>query len=168
MLHTLVQPLVQPSLSRSPAKLWIGLFALLSTLGLPLGAAASTGTAEIASEQPFGATIDVRVVEVEAVVTGKNGERLQGLDAADFRLLVDGREVPVRFFDEVRGTTAGTISGGGLSESLSGVQRNYLVFVDDTFTQRGRRQRLLNQLIDQARTLGPDERMAVVASLVSG
>lgn len=170
MLHTLVQPLVQPSLSRSPAKLRIGLFALLLTLGLPLGAAVSTGTTEIASEQPFGATIDVRVVEVEAVVTGKNGERLQGLDASDFRLLVDGREVPVRFFDEVRGvagqtgrlTVAGTISGGGLSESLSGVQRNYLVFIDDTFTQRGRRQRLLNQLIDQARTLGPDERMAVV------
>src|SRR3954471_13683568 len=45
--------------------------------------------------QTFGESIDVRVVNVEAVVVDKKGERVRGLSAADFRLLVDGREVPI-------------------------------------------------------------------------
>ena len=49
----------------------------------------------------IGATIDVRVVNVEAVVTAASGQRVPGLSAADFRLLVDGREVPVEYFAEI-------------------------------------------------------------------
>ncbi|HWN42944.1 MAG TPA: hypothetical protein VNW71_12040, partial [Thermoanaerobaculia bacterium] len=42
----------------------------------------------------IGETIDVRVVNVEVVATS-NGELVRGLTAADFRLLIDGKEVPI-------------------------------------------------------------------------
>jgi hypothetical protein len=49
----------------------------------------------------FDEAIDVRVVNVEAVVTGKDGKRVPGLTAKDFRLIVDGKPVPVEYFTEV-------------------------------------------------------------------
>src|SRR5258706_13717148 len=52
--------------------------------------------------QIMGETIDVRVVNVEAVVTGRSGQQVRGLAAGDFRLLVDGKEVPVEYFAEVK------------------------------------------------------------------
>src|SRR3954466_6258367 len=51
--------------------------------------------------KPFGESIDVRVVNVEAVVTDHKGGRVPGLNAADFRLMVDGHEVPIDYFTEV-------------------------------------------------------------------
>ena len=54
----------------------------------------------------FGESIDVRVVNVEAVVTDKSGTRVFGLTPDDFRLLVDGEEVPIEFFTEFRGGEA--------------------------------------------------------------
>ena len=54
----------------------------------------------------FGESIDVRVVNVEAVVTNRKGARIPGLTAADFRLLVDGREVSIDYFTEVAGGQA--------------------------------------------------------------
>ena len=49
----------------------------------------------------FGESIDVRVVNVEAVVTDRDGNRVTGLKPGDFRLRVDGKEVPVEYFSEV-------------------------------------------------------------------
>jgi len=145
---------------------WTLWLSLLLTLALAIPALASTGTpspssAVEAASPPFGDVIDVRVVEVEAVVTAKNGERLHGLDASAFRLLVDGREVPIRYFEEVAGTVPVELAGGEIGSGRQ-AHRNYLVFVDDTFTQRGRRQRLLQNLEDEVRALRPGERMAVV------
>jgi VWFA-related protein len=123
------------------------------------------------ARQPFSDVIDVRVVEVEAVVTGRDGSRIPGLRASDFRLLVDGQEVPIGYFEEVRldlpepsratgrsfSRTRSTVTGDGSTPRV-----NYLVFIDDYFTHRGRRNRLLQNLVDDVRGLGPGERMAVV------
>src|SRR5690349_14495023 len=54
----------------------------------------------------FGERIDVRVVNVEVVVTDKSGNRVTGLPASEFRLKVDGKEVPIEYFSEVRGGDA--------------------------------------------------------------
>ena len=51
----------------------------------------------------FGETIDVRVVNVEVVVTDRDGNRVTGLKPGDFRLKVDGKEVPVTYFSEIAG-----------------------------------------------------------------
>src|SRR5215212_6056631 len=51
----------------------------------------------------FGEVLDVRVVNVEVVVTDKQGERVRGLGSKDFRLEVDGKEVPIDYFSEIVG-----------------------------------------------------------------
>ncbi|HEX6862889.1 MAG TPA: hypothetical protein VF414_08745, partial [Thermoanaerobaculia bacterium] len=68
---------------------------LLAAFLIPLAVPAQT------REETFGESIDVRVVNVEAVVTDRRGNRVTGLTAGDFRLLVDGVEVPVDYFTEV-------------------------------------------------------------------
>src|SRR5687768_12608759 len=59
----------------------------------------------------IGETIDVRVVNVEVVATS-GGELVRGLTAADFRLLIDGKEVPIEFFTEVAEGTAAPSAAG--------------------------------------------------------
>lgn len=150
---------------------------LVGSLGLltPLAAQPNPAQGETprggSAGEPFTDVIDVRVVEVEAVVTGRDGSRIPGLEPSDFRLLVDGREVPVEYFEEVRldlperPAGPGRVSsrprladdGGGAAPRL-----NYLVFIDDSFTHRGRRKRLLENLVEDVRGLVPGERMAVV------
>jgi hypothetical protein len=46
------------------------------------------------------------VVNLEVVVTDRDGLPVTGLTAGDFRLLVDGGETPIRYFTEVRGGDA--------------------------------------------------------------
>jgi VWFA-related protein len=125
-------------------------------------------------EQPkpspaFGDSIDVRVVNVEAVVTGRRGERVQGLPASDFRLLVDGREVPITYFTEVVEGEMATppIEPGSLAPATEWapggkVGTSYLVFVDESFGIKAQRDVVLRRLAADLR-LGAEDRMAVVA-----
>ncbi|HEX3126096.1 MAG TPA: VWA domain-containing protein [Thermoanaerobaculia bacterium] len=126
------------------------------------------------SESAFGETIDVRVVNVEVVVTDKQGNRVTGLGPGDFRLRVDGKEVPVQYFTEVRGGQAVALeeAGSGQSSAVAGlpalapgspVGTSYLVFIDDYFSIAARRDEVLRSLMDSLGHLGPEDRMAVVA-----
>ncbi len=136
--------------------------AVVATLLLPLPGLAQD------SASTFGETIDVRVVNVEAVVTDRAGTRVFGLTPDDFQLLVDGREVPIDFFTEFRGGEALRDVGASPWEvaPISDVQAegtSYLVFVDDFFTIRVDRNRVLRALGDELAFLGPEDRMAIVA-----
>ena len=110
----------------------------------------------------IGETIDVRVVNVEAVVTAASGQRVPGLSAADFRLLVDGREVPVGYFAEV---ADGRSVKADKAPVVAGeeVGRNYLIYVDDAFSLANRRNEILEKLERDLRLLGPADRMAILA-----
>ncbi|HYG65422.1 MAG TPA: VWA domain-containing protein [Thermoanaerobaculia bacterium] len=149
-------------------------FALLA--GLP--AAAQSPQPAQAPQPPFGEEIDVRVVNVEAVVTDRQGNRVPGLQPGDFRLLVDGKEVPIEYFTEVRGGQAVTPEAPGAAgnegrtpvvpglASLapgSPVGTSYLLFIDDYFSLAPRRNEVLRALQDDLGRLGPEDRMAVVA-----
>lgn len=133
-----------------------------------------------APEEPasiFGEQIDVRVVNVEAVVTDRQGNRVTGLGPGDFRLRVDGKDVPIEYFTEVRGgqaiaATPADTAGSGQSTAVQGlpalapgtaVGTSYLVFIDDYFAIGARRNEVLRELMDDLGRLGPDDRMAVVA-----
>jgi len=117
----------------------------------------------------FGESIDVRVVNVEAVVTDAKGERVRGLSAADFRLLVDGREVPVEFFTEIQEGKAAAVketpAGGPQAPVAAGeeVGRSYLIYVDDSFSLEGARNEALEKLQRDLALLAPADRMAVLA-----
>ena len=76
-------------------------FLALATV-LACGGASGLGADEPPARVEVGESIDVRVVNVEAVVTDRRGHPVRGLAAADFQLLVDGREVPIDYFTEIR------------------------------------------------------------------
>src|SRR4051812_17981889 len=72
--------------------------------GIAIGAQQPSPATAPAAE--FGASIDVRTVNVEVVVTDRKGDRVQGLKATDFRLTVDGRQFPLDYSPEVQGEPA--------------------------------------------------------------
>src|SRR5688572_5990912 len=123
-----------------------------------------------AEELPIvGETIDVRVVNVETVVTNASGERVRGLTAADFRLLVDGKEVPVEYFTEVaEGTSVGKAEerpSAPVAPVSTGeeVGRSYLIYIDDSFSLANRRNAVLDKLESDLSLLGPSDQMALLA-----
>ena len=117
----------------------------------------------------FSDVIDVRVVNVEVVVTDKKGNRIRDLDAADFELRVDGESVPIDYFTEVdEGVAQGNGQGnppGTLSSLVPGepVPTNYLVFVDEYFAVRRDRDRVLERLEQDLGELRKHDRVALVA-----
>jgi VWFA-related protein len=125
-----------------------------------------------APQSVFGEQIEVRVVNVEAVVTDRQGNRVTGLKPGDFRLTVDGKPVPIEYFNEVRGGQAvvpGEEDKGspvkGLPSLVAGspVGTSYLVFIDDYFSLGPRRDEVLRALKGQLSQLGPEDRMAIVS-----
>lgn len=134
----------------------------ISSLGvLPLGA-------QEAPQSIFGEVVDVRVVNLEVVVETRSSERVHGLTAGDFELLVDGQSVPIEFFSEVReGRTveANSAAGDARPRLTPGerVETSYLVFIDDYFTRAKRRNRSLDGIRDHLSRLSGGDRMAVVA-----
>lgn len=157
----------------------LALFAVVAPLALVgLVAAAPAGAQQAADvgggDSPvFGESIDVRVVNVEVVATDRDGNRVSGLQPHDFRLVVDGEEVPIDYFTEVRGGEAILPSAGaGAGSPLPGlpavgpgepVGTSFLVFIDDYFPLKRDRDRVLAALADDLPALGPADRMAIVA-----
>jgi VWFA-related protein len=149
------------------------------TIGIHLFlfAALALGAVTLGAQEPplpsgtpsFGASVDVRVVNVEAVVTGRDGERVHGLTAADFRLLVDGKETPIEYFSEiVEGASSPAASGaapGGPEAAASPAPqgRSFLVFIDDLFSVAQQRDEVLRGIERDLDLLGPADRMAIVA-----
>jgi VWFA-related protein len=117
----------------------------------------------------FSEVLDVRVVDVEVVVTDGEGRRVPGLSVRDFRLTVDGAERAIDFFDEVRdGQSQSSPAVGadpadaGDAQSEDG-SRSYLVYIDDSFTRARDRNLVLENLAGEIESMGPRDRMAVVA-----
>ena len=121
----------------------------------------------------FSDTIDVRVVNVEVVVTDRDGSRVQGLQVGDFELLVDGEPVPIGYFTEIddgtaRGATEQRIDEEAMPavpslEPDEPVRTNYLVFIDEYFAVRKQRDRVLKRLERDLAELGPHDQVALVA-----
>ncbi len=93
--------------SRSPAQLARHGVALLfsGTLGLVASGAAPAlaqkapaEKAEVTEESTFFASVDVRVVNIEVVVTDRSGQPVPGLTASDFELYEDGKRVEISHF----------------------------------------------------------------------
>jgi VWFA-related protein len=125
----------------------------------------------------FGDVIDVRVVNVEVVVTDDQGYRIPGLDASDFELLVDGEPVPISYFTEVDdGHARGALKDGRPPTSFEAaamsvplvipdeaVGTNFLIFMDQSSVVRRYRQRVLDRLGEELYLLRPEDRVAIVA-----
>ncbi len=148
---------------------WLAVPALLLASLLP--AAAQQKPPAQAPQSVFGEQIEVRVVNVEAVVTDGQGNRVTGLKPGDFRLEVDGKTVPIEYFNEVRGGQAVAPGEEDKSSAVKGlpslapgspVGTSYLVFIDNFFSLGPRRDDVLRALKAQLSRLGPEDRMAIV------
>jgi VWFA-related protein len=126
----------------------------------------------LAQDQPdqpaFGEAIDVRVINVEAVVTGRNGEWVRGLTKDDFRLLVDGREVPIEFFNEVADGKMINVETSEASETSEATEpevvgRSVLVFIDDSYAIASQRNMVLNKLQESLSRLSSHDEVAITA-----
>ena len=120
----------------------------------------------------FSDVIDVRVVNVEAVVTDRKGNRIRGLQAGDFKLLVDGEPAPIAYFTEIDEGIVQAAPAGGveIAEAMPSVNAgepvgtNFLVFIDNFSSIRQHRDGLLRRLEGDLAQLGPADRVAAVAS----
>ncbi|MEM7588290.1 MAG: VWA domain-containing protein [Acidobacteriota bacterium] len=129
-------------------------------------------TASHAQElEAFGEEIDVRVLNLEVAVTDEDGGHIEGLGPGDFRLLVDGNEVPIEYFSEVR---YGAALDAGTAEAVAGstvpslppgkiVGTSFLLFIDDYFGLARDRKIVLENMLATIPRLGPKDRMAVVS-----
>ncbi|MDX1382572.1 MAG: VWA domain-containing protein [Thermoanaerobaculia bacterium] len=118
----------------------------------------------------FQEVLDVRVVNVEVVVTDSAGNRVRGLEATDFRLLVDGEEMPIDYFSEVVGgqvaerqVAEGEPAAVPSLEPGRAVGTSYLIFIDDFFSIARDRNRVLKRFAEQIQQMGPEDRVAIVA-----
>jgi VWFA-related protein len=120
-----------------------------------------------ATDAGFGEAVDVRVVNVEAVVTDRAGERVRGLGPADFRLLVDGAPVAIDYFTEVvEGESAAppaAVAAAPVPSAEGQVGRSILVFVDESFAVAAQRNQVLDEIERELSRLAPADRMAIVA-----
>ncbi len=138
-----------------------------AVVGLLVHAMSATVAAQEENPGLFGEVLDVRVINLEVVVTDKQGVRVLGFAPEDFVLTVDGTEVPVEYFTEVIGGSS--ITPGEAESTVPAlapgvpVSTSYLIFVDEYFSFRRDRDRALRQLRDQLPLLNPEDRMAVVA-----
>ncbi|MEM1177278.1 MAG: VWA domain-containing protein [Acidobacteriota bacterium] len=150
---------IAPLLRFRPA-LPVALIALAATLIAPMTFAQDPADA-------FGEVIDVRVVNLEVVVT-EDGDRVRGLGPEDFIIEVNGQEVSVEYFTEVFGGSAVVPSedvAGAVPALAPGeiVSTSYLLFIDNFFSIARDRDRVIDGIIEQLPNMQPEDRMAVVA-----
>jgi VWFA-related protein len=135
-------------------------------------AGAGTGQETPSPAQPgiFGEIIDVRLMNLEVVVTDADGSRVPGLLPEDFRLLIDGKEVPIEFFTEIRNSIA--MADEGVAEGKEfvpgtkpgeAVGTSYLIFIDDFFSIARDRNLVLDEFTKAVTSMGVKDRAAVVA-----
>ncbi len=157
-------------MTKSRAGYLLGLSLVMSALSVVSSAPArAAGAQEPPPRIPvIGEVIDVRVVNVEVVATSGSG-LVSGLAADDFRLLVDGKEVPIEFFTEVAEGIAATRPTSGESGPAApaapaeAIGRSYLVFIDESFSVAKARDVVLENLEEDLRLLTAADQMAVLA-----
>jgi VWFA-related protein len=116
------------------------LTALLAVVG-PLALRAQ----EPAAERTFGESVEVRVVNVDVVVTDRDGQPVQGLDAEDFTVYEDGRPQPITNFYRVEGPRlqASGQEGWEVIGADSSFRRRILLLIDNNFITTPDRDRAL-------------------------
>ena len=116
----------------------------------------------------FSDVVDVRVVNLEVVVTDRKGNRIRGLEASDFEVLVDRKPAPIAYFTEVdeghaRGAIDDRLPAAPPLAADEPVGTNYLIFIDDLHAQGHHRNRVLSRLEGELTVLNPADRVAIVA-----
>ena len=126
----------------------------------------------------FAERLDVKVVNVEVWVNRKDGSPVEGLVASDFKLLVDGAEVPItNFYSQVDGAPATTdrrtgvaapadravVAGESVAPPPPGKRRT-VILVDNANLRAANRRRVFEHLRTFLRqSLRPGDPVSVVS-----
>lgn len=131
----------------------------VATLALLLAARTAPGQTEGAGAEPpadrlFGETVDVRVVNVDVIVTDKYGQPVYGLSREDFEVLEDGEPQEITNFYRVEGVRlqAGEQGEWEVIRPDSSFRRRVLLLIDNNFIETPDRNRAiaaLNDYLDQ-------------------
>ena len=143
---------------------------VLATSLLCVLSGGARGQEEEVPRSIFSEVLDVRVVNVEIVVTDRDGIRVSGLEAEDFELLVDREPTTIDYFSEIRGGLVTQLADDAADVELPGslepgqeVGTSYLVFIDDQFSIARDRNRVLDRMEEDLARLGENDRMAIVS-----
>lgn len=137
--------------------------------GPPILAQAPSPAAPLDS---FAESLEVRLVDLQVVVTDDDGGRVQGLSAEDFELRISGEPTPLAFCTEVHDGSVASEPGAteleavpetiGATTTDGTVPSNYLLFIDSFFTPVKYRSAALRELAGEVtELLRPGDRMAV-------
>ena len=86
------------------------------------------------------------------------------LEPKDFRLLVDGEEVPIEYFTEIRdGGVIGSAIGVPELADAESVGTSFLIFIDEFLPLSNGKKRVLAAVAERAQNMRPEDRSAVVA-----
>src|SRR5688572_13901623 len=100
---------------------------------------------------PFAEQLEVRVVNVDVVVTDRDGRPVDGLTREDFVVLEDGRPQPITNFYVVDGIRVRGGDAGAEWEPItadSSFRRRILLLVDNNFVTKPHRDNAVNALHD--------------------
>ena len=111
----------------------------------------AAGAVPLHAQQKLFESIEVRVVNVDVVVTDKAGRPVPGLTRGDFQLFENGKAEPITNFYEVRGS--GTAAALPTPEAPAAAEpapdlksRRFLMFLDDYSLSAGSRKQVLVSL----------------------
>ena len=120
----------------------------------------------------FKESVEVRVMDLDVVVTDSKGQPVPDLTKQDFTVKVEGRVVPLDYFARVE---EGTIHAPDLASASPDrmldvyrkgdeafVPRHFLIYVDSGDLSPGYRNRALDQLKDFITRLGPTDTARIV------
>jgi VWFA-related protein len=141
-------------------------------LAVLLALAALGARAQQKDAPTFRESVEVRVMDLDVVVTDAKGQPARELNREDFRVLVDGKPMPVDYFTRVE---AGTIHAPDLADaspdrvlaeyqkgSDAYVPRHFLIYIDTGHLSPGLRNRALESLRDFVTRLGPSDSARLV------
>jgi VWFA-related protein len=100
---------------------------------------------------PFAEQVEVRVVNVDVVVTDRDGQPVGGLTREDFVVLEDGRPQPITNFYVVDGIRVRGGDAGAEWEPItadSSFRRRILLLIDNNFVTKPHRDNAVNALHD--------------------
>ncbi len=130
--------------------------------------AAAPADAQLA-RRTYADTLEVRTLNLEVVVSDRDGRRTPGLTQADFTLYVDDQPVTLEYFTEVRdGAYVDTVDryadAGVIAGRPSGT--SFLVFIDEFFPADSDKKQVLGALkerIQSATGWSQHDRVAIVS-----